>query len=189
MSIFHWIIAALWLLLLAYWAIAAIGVKRSVDATARRKQVALRVSIVVLVIIALSVPQVRHALGVAQAHTSGAVSGVIGTILVGLGIGLAVLARAYLGRNWGTPMSRKETPELVTGGPYAFIRHPIYTGIFFAMLGSTIAESFVWVLPLLLFGAYFIYSARREEELMCRQFPEGYRAYMEGTKMFVPFVL
>jgi protein-S-isoprenylcysteine O-methyltransferase Ste14 len=189
MTVLHWIIPALWLIFLAYWAVSAIGVKRNVEATAWWNQGALRLSIVVLIIIAFSVPEVRRALRLAQAHAGGALTGAIGTVLVGLGVGLAIFARTYLGRNWGTPMSRKENPELITGGPYAFIRHPIYTGIFLAMLGSTIGESVIWVLPLVLGGTYFIYSAWREEEFMCRQFPEEYRAYRHCTKMFVPFVL
>ena len=84
------------------------------------------------------------------------------------------------------PMSTKENPELVTTGPYAFVRHPIYTGILLAMLGTAIGENVSWLLPLLLFGGYFIYSARREEELMLRQFPEQYPAYMRRTNMLVP---
>lgn len=56
-----------------------------------------------------------------------------------LGLGLAVWARIYLGRNWGMPTSTKEDPELVTSGPYRTIRHPIYTGILLAMIGSAIA--------------------------------------------------
>lgn len=115
--------------------------------------------------------------------------GAIGAVCTALGIGLAIFARAYLGRNWGVPMSRKENPELVTGGPYAFIRHPIYAGVILAMLGSMIGESVYWTLPLILFGAYFIYSARREEQLMSTQFPEQYPSYIKRTKMFVPFVL
>jgi len=70
--------------------------------------------------------------------------GGVGVALCALGIGLAIWARTYLGRNWGMPMSRKENPELVTSGPYAYVRHPIYTGLLIAMLGS------VTVLPAIL---------------------------------------
>jgi protein-S-isoprenylcysteine O-methyltransferase Ste14 len=87
------------------------------------------------------------------------------------------------------PMSRRENPELVTTGPYAFVRHPIYAGMLLSMLGSTIGESALWLVPLILFGAYFIHSARREEKRMLEQFPEQYPAYMERTKILLPFVL
>ena len=100
-----------------------------------------------------------------------------------------MFARVYLGRNWGMPMSRKEHPELVTGGPYAVVRHPIYTGIILAMLGSAIGESLFWALPLMLFAAYFVHCARQEEELMRAQFPDQYPDYMRRTNMIVPFVL
>src|ERR1700693_5894736 len=120
MMVFHWIIPALWLLFLAYWIVSAIGVKRNVEATAWWKYGALRLWIVVLVIIAFSVPEVRRAVRLAQAHASGALPAAPATVFVGLGVGLPIFARAYLGRNWGTPMSRKENPELITGGPYDF---------------------------------------------------------------------
>jgi protein-S-isoprenylcysteine O-methyltransferase Ste14 len=86
-------------------------------------------------------------------------------------------------------MSRKEDPELVTGGPYAYVRHPIYTSILTALLGSVIGYGVIWLPPLLISLAYFIYSARREEALMCEQFPTQYPAYMQRTKMLLPFVL
>jgi protein-S-isoprenylcysteine O-methyltransferase Ste14 len=103
-----------------------------------------------------------------------------------LGFGLAINARWHLGRNWGMPMSRKEQPDLVSSGPYAHIRHPIYTGLILAMLGSAIGVNVFWLLILVPVGAYFIYSARREETLMLQLFPEQYAAYMARTGMLAP---
>jgi protein-S-isoprenylcysteine O-methyltransferase Ste14 len=190
-TIVHWIIPALWLVFIVYWAIAAIGVKRTVDTAAWwKQQILLRLLIVAPVVVAFSIPSVRHTLRFVRFHAAdGAVTGAIGTMLVGLGIGLAIFARVYLGRNWGMPMSRKEHPELVTGGPYAFVRHPIYSGIILAMLGTAIGLSIIWVLPLIVFVPYSIYCALREEQFMCQQFGEAYRAYMRRTKMLVPFLL
>jgi len=190
MTIFQWIIPALWLLFLVYWAVSAIGAKRSLDTSAWWKQSLLRGGIVVLTLAAIHFAGAGHALRAAQAYQARSVLlGAIGALLVLLGVGLAIFARVYLGRNWGMPMSRKAEPELVTRGPYAFVRHPIYTGIILAMLGSAIGESIIWALPLVLFAPYFIYSARREEELMREQFPAQYPDYMRRTKMIVPFVL
>ncbi len=190
MTSIRWIIPALWLVFLVYWAIAAIGVKRSVKAAPWWKYAALRLAIAALLIAALSIPAVRRALRLAHADVghSPLLAGV-GALLVAAGIGLAIFARVYLGRNWGTPMSRKLDPELITGGPYGFIRHPIYSGIILAMLGAAVGLNVVFALPLIVFVPYFIYSARREEEFMCEQFGETYRAYMRRTKMLVPFVL
>ena len=189
MTIFDWIIPALWLLFVLYWAIAAFSAKRTVKTASWWRQAGLRVFIIVLVLAAYRMPAVRHAVMSAQATARGIAWGAAGTILVGLGIGLAIVARAYLGRNWGIPMSQKENPALVTSGPYRLIRHPIYSGIILAMFGSVLGLSLLWLLPLVLLTAYFIYSARREEALMCRQFPGEYPAYMRRTKMLVPFLL
>jgi protein-S-isoprenylcysteine O-methyltransferase Ste14 len=109
-----------------------------------------------------------------------------GVVLCGLGFGLGVSARWYLGRNWGMPMSRKEQPEPVTSGPYSFIRHPIYTGLIVAMLGSAIGVNIYWAVMLVPVGAYFIYGARREETVMLQPFPEQYAAYMARSGMLVP---
>ena len=190
MTSIRWIIPALWLVFLVYWAIAAVGVKRNVKTAPWWKYAALRLAIAALLIAALSIPAVRHALRLAHADAGNSpLLGVIGALLVAIGIGLAIFARVHLGRNWGTPMSRKLDPELVTGGPYAFIRHPIYTGIIVAVLGAAVGLSIVFVLLLIVLIPYFIYSARREEEFMCEEFGETYRAYMRRTKMLVPFVL
>jgi protein-S-isoprenylcysteine O-methyltransferase Ste14 len=190
MTIFQWIIPALWLLFAVYWGISALGAKRSIGTTAWWKQSLLRLGIVVLTLVVFHLVGREHALRVVQAYqTHSLVLGAIGSLLVLLGVGQAVFARVYLGRNWGMPMSRKEDPELVTSGPYTFVRHPIYSGIILAMLGSAIGESIYWTLPLILFAGYFVYSARREEELMRQQFPGQYPAYMQRTKMIVPFVL
>ena len=85
------------------------------------------------------------------------------------------------------PMSPKANPDLVMTGPYAHVRHPIYSGILLAMLGSAIGASVFWVLPFALFGPYFFYSARREEEFMVSLFPEDYRDYMARSNMLLPW--
>jgi protein-S-isoprenylcysteine O-methyltransferase Ste14 len=189
MTIFHAIIPALWLVFAAYWGISALSAKRSLGITPWWQQGLLRGGIVVLIVAAIHFSSAGRLLRAVHAYQAQSpLLGAIGAALVLLGVGFAVYARIYLGRNWGMPMSRKENPELVTGGPYAFVRHPIYSGIFLAMLGSAIGESILWAVPLVLFAPYFIYSARREEELMREQFPARYPDYMARTKMIVPFV-
>ncbi|MDE2061371.1 MAG: isoprenylcysteine carboxylmethyltransferase family protein [Bradyrhizobium sp.] len=115
--------------------------------------------------------------------------GVVGVLLCSAGAALMVFARIHLGRNWGMPASRKENPELVTSGPYAYVRHPIYAGIMLAMLGTTIGVSPYWAVPLVLFGGYFVYAAPQEEHIMTEQFPEQYSAYKRRTWMLAPYVI
>lgn len=112
----------------------------------------------------------------------------VGVWLCVAGIGFAVWARVYLGRNWGMPMSLRQGHELVTSGPYAYVRHPIYTGLMLAMIGSAVTEGLLWLLLFAFYFAYFLVGARTEEKMMVAQFPDAYPAYRRRTKMLIPFV-
>src|SRR5690242_15710867 len=104
MPIFNWIITALWLLFMAYWAIAATRAKPTIKTKAWWGHAALRAIIILLAIIAYRIPTIRHAVTSAQVHKPDPIIwDATGTVLVIMGLGLAILARAYLGRNWGTP--------------------------------------------------------------------------------------
>src|SRR6185503_8446049 len=105
-----------------------------------------------------------------------------------VGITFAIWARYTLGRNWGMPMSVKEKPELVTSGPYALVRHPIYTGVLLALLGSTFVVGLWWLIIFAVGTIYFLYSAAREEALMMKEFPNEYPAYKARTKMLIPLI-
>jgi len=187
MSLDRWIIAGLWLVFVAYWAVAARDVKRSAARRAWRKEIGLRLLVILLIAALLRSRALRQFLAEAQRHVShSAVLGWIGVALCLLGFSLAINARRHLGRNWGLPMSRKEEPELVTSGPYALVRHPIYTGLILAMIGSALDINILWLLLLIPVGAYFIYSARREESAMSLLFPQQYAGYRARTGMLIP---
>lgn len=111
-----------------------------------------------------------------------------GLVLVGLGLGFAIWARVHIGRNWGAPMSQKDEPELVTSGPYALVRHPIYSGILTAGLGTAVALNWLWMFAVLLAGVYFTYSATVEERYLTKRFPATYPGYRHATKMLVPLI-
>ncbi len=113
----------------------------------------------------------------------------VGVVVMVIGIGFAFWARMHLGRNWGMPMSLREGHELVTSGPYACVRHPIYTGILLATIGTTLALGLIGLLFFAVSFVYFLVSARTEEQMMLAQFPDTYPAYRRRTKMLIPFVL
>ena len=85
-------------------------------------------------------------------------------------------------------MSQKVGGELVTTGPYKRVRHPIYSGIILAMIGTSVVVSWYWLIAVALLGAYFIYSATMEERYMAGLFPDTYPQYRESTNMLLPFV-
>jgi protein-S-isoprenylcysteine O-methyltransferase Ste14 len=169
--------AAFWL----YWILAAFSMKKGRSAWSRELRIRL-------VIVAVAVILVR--LGAFRGDgvkTDPWLAG-IGLAFFALGLGLAVWARVHLGRNWGTPMTQKVEPELVTSGPYRLARHPIYSGILIAGIGTAVALSWLWLTALALAGIYFVYAARVEERYLAEQFPADYPAYKRETKMLVPFV-
>ncbi len=85
-------------------------------------------------------------------------------------------------------MTEKADTELVTSGPYRKVRHPIYTGILLAMVGTAVAVSWYWMLPVVLMALYFGYSAIMEERHLVTVFPEAYPAYQRTSKRIIPFI-
>ena len=114
--------------------------------------------------------------------------GAVGAALCVAGCAFAIWARFSLGRSWGMPMTHHAAPALVTTGPYRFVRHPIYTGILFMLVGTSLVYALA-ALPSAAFIGYFVYSARREEGDMERQFPDTYPAYKRRSKMLIPFLI
>jgi protein-S-isoprenylcysteine O-methyltransferase Ste14 len=115
--------------------------------------------------------------------------GAIGALLFACGIALAVWARLHLGRNWGMPMTQRAEPELVTSGPYRFVRHPIYSGLLIAMLGTALVNSLLGLIVVAVLVAYFYYCGTVEERNLAVTFPEAYPEYRSRTKMLIPFLL
>ena len=184
---FRSIIGIGWVVFMAYWWISAIGVKRNIRRRSWRWEAAVRI-LLIAAIIALARQPGTRAFFRASAPIN-PVEGTAGLILCIAGFALAVWARRHLGRNWGMPMSLKEGHELVTTGPYRYVRHPIYTGLLLAILGSALATTAAWLAILVWVGVYCAYSARTEERLMLQQFPEQYGQYKKRTKAVIPFVL
>jgi len=169
--------AAFWL----NWIVAARSTTRGRVSWSR--ELAVRALIVALAV-------VLTRLGAFRGHglTTDPWRAAVGVIVFAVGLGFAVWARVHIGRNWGMPMTRKEKPALVTTGPYHLVRHPIYSGLLTAGIGTAVALSWLWLTPVALAGVYFLYSATVEERYLTERFPTGYPAYKRSTKMLVPFV-
>ena len=170
-----------WAVFWLYWIVAAFSTKRGHVRWSR--ELRIRVVIVGLTFLLFRVGAFRGYTVDTNPWRSG-----VGLVLFALGLGFAVWARLHIGRNWGTPMTQKEEPELVTSGPYRLARHPIYSGILVAGVGTAVALSWLWLAAVLLAGVYFIYSATVEERYLTEQFPDEYPAYKRSTKMLVPYV-
>jgi protein-S-isoprenylcysteine O-methyltransferase Ste14 len=182
MSVVELIIAGGWGAFWLYWLVAAFSMKRGRVPWSRELRIRAVIAVIVILLIRLGAFR-GHGLNTDPWRAG------IGLALFGLGLVFAIWARIHIGRNWGTPMTQKDEPELVTSGPYHLVRHPIYSGILVAGIGSAVALSWLWLTAVALAGVYFLYSANVEERYLTEQFPASYHAYKHSTKMLVPFIL
>jgi len=181
MHVVDLVILVAWVAFWIYWLVASAGVKKGRTRWGRFAEIRVAVILIVLLL-------VRAGTFKGEATTSDPWLEGTGLAIFASGLALAVWARMYLGRNWGPPMSEKVDPDLVTTGPYRKVRHPIYSGIILAMMGTAVAVSWYWLVAVALLGTYFVYSAVMEDRYMVRLFPTRYPGYKRSTKMLVPFV-
>jgi protein-S-isoprenylcysteine O-methyltransferase Ste14 len=114
---------------------------------------------------------------------------VAGFALTVAGCLFAIWARLTLGGNWSGRATVKAGHELIVSGPYAMARHPIYTGLFLASVGTALARG-EWrcILGLLLIALAFAVKIGQEERLMLQAFPHAYPQYRQKVKALIPGV-
>jgi protein-S-isoprenylcysteine O-methyltransferase Ste14 len=114
----------------------------------------------------------------------------VGAAVTAAGLLFAVWARRHIGRNWSGIVTLKKDHELVTSGPYALVRHPIYTGLVLAFAGSAVARA-EWrgVLAVVIVLWALWRKLRVEERWMREQFGDAYEAYRRRVSALIPFVL
>jgi protein-S-isoprenylcysteine O-methyltransferase Ste14 len=172
-----------WGAFILYWLIAAFSMKRGRVPWGREARI--RIVLIVLIVLLSRLGVVRD---YGPLH-SDPWREAVGLALFAGGLLFAIWARVTIGRNWATPMTQTTEPELVTGGPYRLVRHPIYTGILVAGAGTAIALTWLGMIAVALATIYFVYSASVEERFLTEQFPDDYPAYKRSTRMLLPFVL
>jgi protein-S-isoprenylcysteine O-methyltransferase Ste14 len=114
----------------------------------------------------------------------------IALMIVVTGVALACWSRYLLGRNWSSVVQIKQDHELIEAGPYRYIRHPIYTGILLAFIGSALKVGDVrGIFAVLIVFISFWRKLRMEERMLGETFGEVYVAYRARTKALIPGVL
>lgn len=113
-----------------------------------------------------------------------------GLAIATVGALIAIWARLTLGTNWSGRVTLKQDHKLIATGPYAFVRHPIYSGLLFAFAGTALVEGTLRCLAglALVFVCYRL-KIRKEEQLMMQTFPNDYPAYRRRVKALIPGVL
>jgi protein-S-isoprenylcysteine O-methyltransferase len=181
-AIFLWLIYAFWLILVTYLIFSAIGVKPDTQG-----HLSQSVGLVLAIIAAFLLPYlpVFHFLNFISVNP---VVSSFGVILCAVGMAFLVWARQHLGRNWSQTVSIKKGHELVTSGPYRYVRHPMYAGGLVACIGSAIVCGGAWIFLLIILGGLFLWRVGAEDKLMAQQFPNEYPNYKKRTKALIPFV-
>jgi protein-S-isoprenylcysteine O-methyltransferase Ste14 len=176
----------IWIFFIVFWLLAAFFQKRN----ARRQTVGSRlmqVSIILLVLVPFFMVDRRA--GILYRHFYQDQPGLqyVGVLLLLLGCGFAIWARIILGRNWSGIVTVKENHTLITRGPYAWVRHPIYTGILLALLGTAVALGPILNLVAVpVIAAAFWMKIRMEEKFMLETFGEQYSSYRQQVKALIP---
>ena len=104
------------------------------------------------------------------------------------GVAFAVWARVHLGSNWSGTVTVKEDHELIRTGPYAWVRHPIYTGLIAGLIGTAICSGTLRAaLGVAIIATALYVKSRTEERFMLETFPGQYERYREEVPALVPF--
>jgi protein-S-isoprenylcysteine O-methyltransferase Ste14 len=179
---FIWLIYASWALLVVYLIVGAKGAKRDTQ-----HHLLQSLGLAGAVLAAFVLPHLAMFQLVNFAPVN-AVASTIGLIVTATGIAFFVWARQHLGSNWSQTVSAKEGHELVTTGPYRYMRHPMYTGGTVACIGSAVVAGGAFVFLLVFLAPIFIWRVGAEDRLLARQFPNEFPAYKARTKALIPFV-
>jgi protein-S-isoprenylcysteine O-methyltransferase Ste14 len=116
--------------------------------------------------------------------------GLCADVVVLLSLYVLIWARRILGSNWSSNVSAKRSIRLVQNGPYAYVRHPIYTGLIGIVLGTSIAYGHLMGILIFLLCTIGLYiKALREESVLTGKFHSDYLAYKARTKALIPFLL
>jgi protein-S-isoprenylcysteine O-methyltransferase Ste14 len=182
------IIGILWVAWLVYWAIASIGTKPSTRVQSGSARMLYLVPLIVAGVLLfeplrLGVLDVR----VIPRSWEGAL---VGLVIVVTGLLFAVWARVHLGANWSGEVTVKEGHELIQSGPYRLVRHPIYTGLIVALVGTAVAlGSWRGALAVIIAAASFWWKLKLEERWMLETFGDEYRKYQSRAAALIPFLL
>ena len=187
--VYRWFFPFVWLVFIAVW----IAMARGGKAVAERESAYSRLSHYLPLAVAIyliAAPHVPIAVLDDRFVPLALWPVQLGAALTFAGIAFAIWARMTIAGNWSSDVTLKRDHELIVAGPYRWVRHPIYTGILLALLGTALAVG-EWrgLLAVVFAGAAYWRKLGIEEAVMRRQFGEAYARYAERVPALVPFVI
>jgi protein-S-isoprenylcysteine O-methyltransferase Ste14 len=177
-----------WILFCAYWLISAFGAVK----TAKREAPVERLSHVIFMAAGYVLLFERsNYFGVLNERFMPDVFWIdwLGSAITLAGVLFAIWARQNLGKYWSGAVTIKEGHQIIRTGPYSHIRHPIYTGMLIAIIGTalTVGEyRALLAFAIFLFG--FVRKARKEEAFLAANFGDSFQEHRRRTGFFLPRV-
>lgn len=190
------LVPIIWVAWVVYWAIAARGAKQTQreESAGSRAGHILPLGLVAWLLFARTLPgcasgtwPVFPPFFCEKIVPPGPALHVAGVALLVAGLAFSVWARRWLGRNWSGIVTLKQDHELIRGGPYRFVRHPIYTGILLGFVGSAIVrDEWRGVLAVAIGYAALWRKLKLEERWMIERFGDAYRKFQAEVPALIP---
>ncbi|MGO8788956.1 MAG: methyltransferase family protein [Terriglobia bacterium] len=184
--IWHYLIEGPWIVFVVYWAVGALKTRRTVSRESSAARFGMLFLEILGFVLLFSDTAGIGVLGHRIVHRTYTLA-VVGVALTWIGIAIALWARWHLGQYWSGRVTLKEDHKLICTGPYAYFRHPIYSGIDLAAVGGALAidqwRCVVGVGCIVL--GYWI-KARKEESMLGAQFGETFKEHSRHTGFLFP---
>ena len=186
MTIWRVLIDVPWTMFVVYWLISALNTKR----TEKREPFAARYGIMFVEVVGF-VLLFKHSADIGflgrKVLARSFAAGVTAVSLTWAGIGLAIWARWHLGQYWSGRITIKEDHKLIRTGPYTRLRHPIYSGLDLAAIGTALAiDRWRCVVGLCVIIVGFWVKAKREEAMLAAQFGTDFEEHKRRTGFLFP---
>jgi protein-S-isoprenylcysteine O-methyltransferase Ste14 len=182
-----YLVGASWLLFAAYWLVTAMGAK----AASKVEKASERIGHIVLMLVGFVAlydfaPRGLDWLNRRFVPEESWIMW-LGAYVVLAGVLFAIWARRTIGKEWSAEVQIKEGHQLIRSGPYAHIRHPIYTGILIAIAGTALAiGEYRGLVGLGIITLGFVLKAKKEETFLAAQFGPAFEEHRRHTGFFLP---
>jgi len=187
--VYNYLFLVAWISYFTYWWLMAKDVKSSIRTESPISRLIRSLSII-LALSLLWVPKFPISLLTIRFLPDSNLFFWIGFIVTSGSLYFSVWARKLLGKNWSQAVTIKDDHQLITDGPYAIVRHPIYTGLIVGFIGTSIAlgELRGLISDFLVF-VVLLYKLKLEDKWLLEQFGESYKIYCQKTAALIPFIL
>lgn len=113
--------------------------------------------------------------------------GWIGFVAAVLGMLVASWSRIALGRYWSDKVIVQTEHQLIRNGPYSRMRHPLYSGVLLAVLGTAVVLGEIrGLLSFVILLVNYTIKAKREERILAERFGTEFRAHVAHTGFLLP---